>query len=51
MAGGWVAARVEVYVGDKKVFSEEYSDIVANVKLDAGTYDAKQFDKTHWERP
>ncbi len=51
MAGGWVAARVEVYVGDKKVFSEEYSDIEANVKLDAGTYDPKQFDKTHWEKP
>ena len=24
MAGGWVAARVEVYVDDKKVFSEEF---------------------------
>ena len=51
MAGGWVAARVEVYANDKKVFSEEYSDIQSNVKLDLGTFDPKQFNATHWEKP
>ena len=51
LAGGWVAARVEVYADDKKVFSEEYSDIQANAKLDPGTFDAKQFNATHWEKP
>jgi len=49
MAGGWVAARVEVYANDRKVFSEEYSDIHGNVKLDPGTFDPKQFNSTHWE--
>ena len=51
MAGGWVAARVEVYAEDKKVFSEEYSDIQCNAKLDPGTFDHKQFGSTHWEKP
>ncbi len=51
MAGGWVAARVEVYVDEKKVFGEEYSDIVCNAKLDAGTFDPQQFNATHWEKP
>ena len=44
-----VAARVEVYANDRKVFSEEYSDIQGNVKLDTGTFDPKQFNSTHWE--
>jgi outer membrane lipoprotein-sorting protein len=48
---GWVAARVEVKVGDKLVFSEEYSDIQAGVKLDPATFDAGQFSSTHWEKP
>jgi outer membrane lipoprotein-sorting protein len=51
IAGGWVAARVEVYVDGKKTFSEEYSDIQTNAKLDPGTFDAKQFNSTHWEKP
>jgi hypothetical protein len=51
MAGGWVAARVEVHVDDKMVFSEDYSDILCNVKLDPGTFDPKQFSATHWEKP
>jgi outer membrane lipoprotein-sorting protein len=51
MAGGWVAARVEVHVDDKMVFSEDYSDILTNVKLDPGTFDPKQFNATHWEKP
>jgi outer membrane lipoprotein-sorting protein len=51
MAGGWVAARVEVYANDKRVFSEEYSNIQGNVKLAPGTFDPKQFNATHWEKP
>jgi outer membrane lipoprotein-sorting protein len=51
LAGGWVAASVEVYVEDKKTFTEEYSDIKPNVKLDPGTFDPKQFASTHWEKP
>jgi outer membrane lipoprotein-sorting protein len=51
LAGGWVAARVEVYIDDKKVFSEEYSDIQSNAKLDPAAFDAKQYSSTHWEKP
>jgi outer membrane lipoprotein-sorting protein len=51
LPGGWVAARVEVYADDKKVFSEEYSDIRSNAKLDPGTFDPKKFNTTHWEKP
>jgi hypothetical protein len=51
MVGGWVAARVEVYADEKKVFGEEYSDIQCNGKLDPGTFDPKQFRETHWEKP
>jgi hypothetical protein len=51
LAGGWVAAGVAVFVDDKKVFTEEYSDIQANVKLDPAVFDPKQFSTTHWEKP
>jgi outer membrane lipoprotein-sorting protein len=51
LAGGWVAARVEVKVGDKLVFSEDYSDIQTNVKLDPATFDPSQFNSAHWEKP
>jgi outer membrane lipoprotein-sorting protein len=51
LAGGWVAAGVEVYVDSKKVFSEEYSDIQGNAKLEPATFDPKQFNTTHWEKP
>jgi outer membrane lipoprotein-sorting protein len=50
LAGGWVAATVAVYVDGKKVFSEEYSDIQANAKLDPATFEPKQFNSTHWEK-
>jgi outer membrane lipoprotein-sorting protein len=50
VADGWVAARVEVYANGRKVFSEDYSDIQSNAKLDPGTFDAKQFNSTHWEK-
>lgn len=49
-AGVWLAERVEVFVDDKKVFSEEYSNVQANPKLDPGTFDPKQFITTHWEK-
>jgi hypothetical protein len=51
MAGGWVAARVEIHADDKLVFSEDYTDILCNAKLDPGTFDPKQFNSTHWEKP
>lgn len=49
LAGAWVAAGVEVYSDEKKVFSEEYSDIKANVKLAPAVFDPQQFASTHWE--
>jgi hypothetical protein len=49
VAGGWIAAGVEVYSDGKKVFTEDYSDIQANVKLPAGVFDPQQFASTHWE--
>jgi hypothetical protein len=50
LAGGWVATRVEVHVDDKMIFSEEYSDIQGNVKLDPAVFDPSRFDTTHWEK-
>ena len=50
LGGGWIAALVEVYADGKKVFSEEYSDIQKDVKLDPAVYDAKQFTTMHWEK-
>ena len=50
LAGGWIAAGVEVYSDGKKVFSEDYTDIQANVKLHPGTFDPQQFSSTHWEK-
>ena len=50
LAGAWIAAGVEVYADGKKVFSEDYSDIQANVTLDPGTFDAEKFATTHWEK-
>jgi hypothetical protein len=51
LPGGWIAARVEVHSEDKLVFSEDYTEIQANVKLDPGTFDAAKFSTTHWEKP
>jgi len=50
LAGAWIAAGVEVYSEGRKVFSEDYSDIQANVKLDPGTFDPEKFATTHWEK-
>jgi hypothetical protein len=43
LAGGWVAAYVEVNAEGKKIFSESYSDIEANPKLDPSLFDPDQF--------
>jgi hypothetical protein len=51
LAGAWVAARVEVHSEGKLVFSEDYTDIRANVKLDAAVFDPQQYTATHWEKP
>jgi outer membrane lipoprotein-sorting protein len=50
LAGAWIAAGVEVYSEGRKVFSEGYSEIQANVKLDPDTFDAQKFATTHWEK-
>lgn len=50
LAGGWIAARVEVHVDDKLAFSEDYTDIQGNVKLERAVFDPKQFSSTHWEK-
>lgn len=50
LAGAWIAARVEVHSDGRMVFSEEYSDIQGNVKLDPGVFDPKQFGAVHWEK-
>ncbi len=44
LSGTWIAARVEIWNQGKLVFSEDYSDIKANPKLDAALFDPKQFD-------
>jgi hypothetical protein len=49
LAGAWIAAGVEVYADGKKVFTEDYTDIQGNVKLDPGTFDPQKFSSTHWE--
>jgi hypothetical protein len=51
LGGGWIAALVEVYLDGKKVFSEEYTEIKSDVKLDPGVFDPKQFTSAHWEKP
>jgi hypothetical protein len=43
LAGGWLAALVEVWDEGKMVFTEEYSEIKADRKLDAALFDPKQF--------
>ena len=51
LAGAWIAARVEVHSEGKKVFSEDYTGIQANVKLDPAVFEAEKFAATHWEKP
>ena len=45
---GLVAARVEFFVDGRNAFSEEYSEIVANPKLDPGVFDPQQFAAKSW---
>jgi len=40
---GWVAARVEFYADGKNVFSEVYSDMKVNPKLDPALFNPNQF--------
>ncbi|HEY6766311.1 MAG TPA: hypothetical protein VI386_16260 [Candidatus Sulfotelmatobacter sp.] len=51
LAGGWIAARVEVHVDNKVVFSEEYTDIQPHAKLDPEVFNPEKFKSTHWEKP
>lgn len=50
LSGAWIAAGVEVYADGKKVFTEDYTDIQGNAKLDPGTFDPQKFTTTHWEK-
>ncbi len=50
LVGGMIAARVEVHSEGKLVFSEEYSEISANPKLDPAIFDPQQFATHHWEK-
>jgi hypothetical protein len=47
---GWVAARVELYVDGRNVFSERYSAIRVNPALDPAIFDPRQFTQRHWEK-
>jgi hypothetical protein len=51
LAGAWVAARVEGYSEGRLVFSEDYSGIQANVKLDPAVFDPQQYGTIRWEKP
>lgn len=41
--GGWIAARVEFYSNGVETFTETYSDIKTNVKLDPAFFDSQKF--------
>jgi len=43
LSTGWVAARVDFYADGRNGFSEVYSNIQVNPKLDPARFDAKQF--------
>ena len=47
----WVAARVEVHSEGRLAFSEDYTDIQSDPKLDAAVFDPARFSATHWEKP
>lgn len=47
MSRGFIAARVELFSDDKLIFSEEYSDIQIDIKLDSTMFDPKQFEAAH----
>lgn len=47
---GWVAAGVDFSVDGKNTFSERYSAIRVNPKLDPAIFDPRQFANRHWEQ-
>ncbi|MFZ0500511.1 MAG: hypothetical protein WAU49_22030 [Steroidobacteraceae bacterium] len=47
---GWVAARVELYVDGRNTFTEQYSAIRVNPRLDPAIFDPRQFATLHWEK-
>lgn len=47
---GWIAARVDFFLDGKNTFSESYSNIRVNPKLDPAVFDPKQFNSRHWEK-
>lgn len=49
LSPGWVA-RFALYVDGNDVFSERYSDIRVNPKLDPAIFDPRQFARRHWEK-
>src|SRR5689334_8299883 len=47
----WIAERVEVHSEGKLTFSEDYTNIQADPKLDSTAFDPAKFSVTHWEKP
>jgi hypothetical protein len=43
VGGGWIAARVDFYTGGVDAFTEQYSDIKGNVKLDPARFEPQGF--------
>ena len=50
MGGGWVAIHVDLFVDGQRTFSEYYSGIRINEKLDPAIFDPAQFTTKHWEK-
>ena len=51
LAGGWIAPEVEAFVGTRRILFEEYDDVRANVDLDPGLFDPRQYASArHWRR-
>jgi hypothetical protein len=51
--GGWISPEVIVIIDGKKVFTEEYYGVRANVKLDDNLFDPQQFmtvDRTYFDK-
>lgn len=47
----WISPRVEIYIGDKLIFSEDYSDIRTNVLLDESLFNPTTWKNAkHWTR-
>jgi hypothetical protein len=51
LAGGWIAPRVEAYVGSQRVLLEEYRDLRANAPIDTLLFDPRRWTAgRHWAR-